>query len=164
MKRNMARGAVLGLVVAASSAGVASAAPSPVSNVKASVGQGMTSYKGKPKYRARGSVSFTATAAVECRDSLSLERRVKEVAHGKVHFNWVLIRGGDHERSCSPTAAKQRSTLSFLNDPAPYRRLLGKGKLRLRYSVKLTANGATAYRKTIVKPVTAQLLSHAFRV
>jgi hypothetical protein len=163
LTRCAARGAILGLLAATGIAGAAQAAPSPVSGVKASIGQGMTKYDGKPKYRARGSVSFSSSAStVECRDSLSLERRVKNVAHGKVSFNWILIRGGERERTCSASSA--RSSLTFLNDPAPYRRLLGKSKLRLRYSVKITADGATAYRKTIVKPVTSQLLSHSFRV
>ena len=166
IRRVAQRGAVLGLLLAASASGVASAgsSPAPVSDVHASIGQGLTTYKGQPKYKALGQLSFVAnTGGVVCQDSLTLERRVKVVAHRAAHHEWIVIRAGDRQARCTRDAAAQSSSLGFLNSPGPYLRLLGSSQLRLRYYARLSVHGQLIAARSVVKPVTLAPLTRAFQ-
>jgi hypothetical protein len=136
---------------------------------KPSIGQGTTKFEGQTKYKALGSTTFmTRVNGVSCTDSLALQRRVKQVTHGKTTFHWILIRGGERDRKCvtAPKGAKpasETSSLQFLNSSAPYKRLLATTPLRLRYSIKVIVNGHLRFRKTLTTPVTSKTLSQSFR-
>jgi hypothetical protein len=171
MTRRIVLVAVVTLALPAWTTGIASAAD--LSSFKPQIGQGTTKFHGETKFKARGSLSFLSlVGGLACTDSLSLERQVQELLpHHQLHMKWILIRDGDQEQSCKPRTAgllpfpaNEGSSQAFLNDPAPYRQLLKKGKLRLRYTVKVKVNGLVAYRKTITAPVTKQTLSRSFRV
>lgn len=159
--------APLGVILATSVPTGALAAD--VISLSPSLSQGTTKFKGKTKFKAHGALNFrTMKDGVACKDSLSLERRVREVVNRKIRFRWILIRGGDQKRSCQETPtgakpAKESTSREFLNNPDPYRALLAKTPLRLRYSVRVTVNGRLAYRKTLISPVTRTSLSKSFR-
>jgi hypothetical protein len=167
MTRRIVPAAFLGALLITGAPGVASAAD--VYGFQPSLGQGTTKFKGKTKFKAVGSLSFeTRVDGVSCQDSLLLQRRVREVVDRQIRYRWIEIRDGDGIRSCTPTPsgakpAAERTTLSFLNDPAPYRRLLAKGPLRLRYQVTVSVGGHSVYRKTVIAAVTAVTLARAFR-
>jgi hypothetical protein len=171
MTRRIVLVALLGVAPATCAPPVASAAD--VFGFKPKLGQGTTKVKVKKtfetKFEAYGELSFrTRVDGVECTDSISLQRRVRDVGH-KTHFSWIEIRDGLPLRRCSatPTGAKpaaERTSQKFLNDPEPYRRLLKKTPLRLRYSVTVRASGVVVYHKTLTAPVTAASLSSPFRL
>ena len=166
LSRAARRGVVLGLVLATCAGGVASAgsSPAPVSDLHASIGQGLTTYKGQPKYKAAAHVSFLALADdVVCQDALTLERRVKVIEHRRAHFEWIVIRAGDRQSTCSQRAESQTSSLSLLNRPGPYRRLLRTSRLRLHYYLRISIHGQLVLARSIVKPVTLAPLTHAFQ-
>jgi hypothetical protein len=158
----------LALVLSTGGACVASAADNAF-DFAPQIRQGMTTFKGKSKWQAEGAITFkTRDNGVSCTDSLALQRRVKRVAHGKVSFDWILIRGGERDRKCveNPPGAKpatERSSLKFLNSPTPYKHLLATTPLRLRYSIKVIVNGHLAFRKTLATPVTSKTLSQSLR-
>jgi hypothetical protein len=168
MSRRIWLCAGLGLVLSTGGASLASAA-NDVFDFKPAIAQGTTKFKGQTKYKAQGSVSFkTRVNGVSCTDSLSLERRVKQVSHGKTTFHWILIRGGMPERKCEadpkgPKPADERSVQSFLNSPGPYKHVLATTPIRLRYAIKVIVNGHLRFRKTLTTPVTAKTLSQSFR-
>src|SRR3954467_15230567 len=151
----------LGVVLTIAGAGLASGANDAFA-FKPQISQGMTKFKGQTKWEAEGLTSFkTRVAGVSCTDSLLLQRRAKQVVHGKVTFHWILIRGGERARKCAtaptgPLPATERPTLKFLNDPAPYRHVLATTPLRLRYSIKVIVNGHLRFRRTLTTPVTSR--------
>jgi hypothetical protein len=162
---------LLGLAFAVSGTSAASAAD--VSGFKIAIGQGTTTLKKKnvttTKFKALGSLSFqTNLDGVSCQDSLSLERRVKEVVHKQVRYRWILIRGGLPEGICraTPRGAKpaaEKTSRVFLNDPSAYNHVLSVGPLRLRYAARVILNGHLVYHKTLISPVTTKTLRHTFR-
>jgi hypothetical protein len=167
MTRRIVLVALLGLVFTAGASSAASAAD--VFGFKPKLGQGTTKFQGKTKFKAYAEVTFsTMVDGVGCTDSLSLERRVREVVNHKFRFKWILIRGGDPDRRCSPTPtgakpAREKSSLKFLNDPAPYKRLLATTPLRLRYRVTVRSAGRVVFFRTMIAPVTRATLAQKFK-
>jgi hypothetical protein len=166
MRRRTVLVALVGLTSFAGTSSVASAAD--VFGFQPKLGQGTTKFRGQTKYKAYSEVTFkTMVDGVTCTDSLSLERRVREVVNHHFHYRWILIRGGEPARRCvtNPTRkpASEKSSLQFLNNPAPYKRLLETTPLRLRYRVVVRSNGKVVFFRTIIKPVTNATLSQSFR-
>lgn len=166
MTRRIVLVACLGLAFTAGTSSAASAADQ--SDFKPRLGQGTTTFQGKTKFKAYAEITFrTMVDGVTCTDSLSLERRVREVVNRRIRFRWILIRGGDPKRRCVTNPARkpasEKSSLQFLNDPAPYRRLLSSTPLRLRYRVVVRSGGKVVFFKTLIAPVTSATLSQRFR-
>jgi hypothetical protein len=167
MTRRIVLVALSGLVITAATSSAASAAD--VFGFKPRLGQGTTKFEGKTKFKAYAEITFrTMVDGVTCSDSLSLERRVREVVNHHFRFRWILIRGGDPLQRCqeTPTGAKpaaEKSSLKFLNDPAPYKRVLSTTPLRLRYRVTVRSAGRVVFFKTLISPVTTATLSRGFR-
>ena len=157
------------LILAFAASGSSAASAADVSDFKPRIGQGTTKFGGKTKWEAYGETSFkTMVDGVTCTDSLSLERRVREVVNRQIRYRWILIRGGDPLRRCvtdpKTKPAAEKTSLRFLNDPAPYRRLLKTTPLRLRYRVVVRSSGRVVFIKSLVAPVTSATLSQKFKL
>jgi hypothetical protein len=143
--------------------------PPPITGVKVEMGQGKSRFHGKPKWRARGAVSFMAAAdGVTCTDKIALERRIRRVVNHRFQFVWVEIAKGDQrERTCAdrPSAPKpvaQHSAISLYHGDAAYRRLLKTTPLRIRYEITITAGGRTAFHRSVTRPVTLRTLGQPY--
>jgi hypothetical protein len=166
MRRRIVFVALLALPSFAGASSAASAAD--VFGFKPKLGQGTVKLKGQTKYEGYAEVTFqTMVDGVTCTDSLSLERRVREFVNHRTRYRWILIRGGDPQRRCVTAPARkpatEKSSLKFLNNPAPYKRLLETTPLRLRYRVVVRSSGRVVFFKSLTVPVTNTTLSRSFR-